>query len=105
MSPGSDNSTGSGTDEQLIRAREIIAELRARVVRLESDIEDLIRRHEKDTKELTDKYEKSIKEINSRLDGYDQIQHRWKGGFALVVGLGMLIGWVASLIPNLTKIK
>ena len=47
-----------------------------------------------------DQLKRDVAALKTDMDELIEMAHRWRGAFALVLGLGSLVGWIISLIPK-----
>lgn len=71
--------------EDIARARERIAELIAEVSHLKLEATAMRER---------------VKALETKVTEYDRLSHKWRGAFALVIGFGAFLGWLASVFPK-----
>lgn len=47
-----------------------------------------------------DQLKHDVAALKVDMDELIEMAHRWRGAFALVLGLGSLVGWIISLVPK-----
>lgn len=56
---------------------------------------------------LNDKFERLEKqqnEMKTEIDGIRDAANRWKGGFVVILAIGSIIGWLASIGGNIGRL-